>query len=92
MEHEKDLNRKTEMAAKVKGMIDHPGWKDVVKPFLIATCDSSLSNFRIAKTPEELQKAQFSLLAAEMLLNVPGVVIADGVQANEELEKLKRSE
>lgn len=92
MENEKELNRKTEMAAKVKGMIDHPGWKDVIRPFLVTTCEASLSNFRIAKTPEELQKAQFSLLAAEMLLNVPGVVIADGVQANDDLEKLKNSE
>jgi len=92
MEHEKDLNRLTERAAKVKGMISHPGWKDVVKPALLATCQGWLSAFRIAKTPEELLKAQVGLLAAEFLLNVPEVVIADGVDANDKLEALKKSE
>ncbi len=92
MENEKDLNRLTERASKVKGMIDHPGWKDVILPALMTTCQGWLAAFRVAKTPEDLLKAQVGLLAAEFLMNVPEVVIADGEDASEQLEKLKEKD
>lgn len=92
MENEKELNRRTERASMVRAMVDTPGWKEVIKPALTTTCHASLDNFRAAKTPDELQKAQFGLLAAEFLLAIPEVVIAEGVEANEALEELKKSE
>ncbi len=89
METEKDLNRLTERASDIKGMIEHPGWKDVILPILKATCDGALQSLRVAKTPEDLQKAQTALLSAEFLLGIPDVIIADGVDASEQLDKLK---
>ncbi len=92
MENEKDLNRLTERAAKVKGMIDSPGWKEIVGLEFESMRDRSVVALMDAKTLEELQKAQATIGAVRELLAVISVVITEGEDANEKLEAMKKKE
>lgn len=91
-----ELQKKFDDAAKLRDLVRHPGWTDVLKPYLVRTADGYRNQLVTTqwKTLDEMKTCQGRILVIEELLeNIKNTIAqADEIVKQEALKMQEGSQ
>lgn len=80
---DRDLQRQLEEGGKVKAMIESPGWKEVIRPFLVRQRENTLESVKSASELNQFFQIQQRVRVIDELLNYIETKLVEGKRAEE---------